>query len=62
MTQVKDTEEMPTGLRLGGDRICNNGEIESSTEDFIDRCLEICGDILLCQDLKISIFSINIFR
>lgn len=38
-----------TGLRVGGDRICNNAEIESSTNDFVDKCLEIYGDILICH-------------
>lgn len=35
------THDYLTGLRVGGDRICNNGETESSTKDFFDMCLEI---------------------
>lgn len=31
---------------LGGDRICNNGEIKSSTKEVADKCLAICGEIL----------------
>jgi hypothetical protein len=42
--------------------ICKMGETESSTKDLVDKCLEICGGILFCQDLNLSIFSINTVR
>lgn len=51
-----------TGRRVGGDRMCNSNEIESSTKDLIDKCLEIDGGIVLYQDLKVSTFSINTVR
>ncbi|RDX92279.1 hypothetical protein CR513_25617, partial [Mucuna pruriens] len=44
-----------TGLRVGGDRICNNGEIKSSTKELADKCLEICGGILWCQIINSKI-------
>lgn len=51
-----------TGLRVGGESMCNRNEIESSTKDLIDKCLEINGGTVLYQDLKLSTFSINIVR
>lgn len=39
-----------TGFKVGGDRICKNGEINSSANDLVDKCLEMCGDILICQE------------
>lgn len=51
-----------TGLSVEGDKICNKGEIESSTRDLIAKCLEIYGGILFCQDLNISTLSINDIR
>lgn len=51
-----------TGLKFGGDKICNNGEIKSSIQDFVEICLEMHGEIFCCQDLRISIFSIRIVR
>lgn len=51
-----------TSLIVGGDRMCNSNELESSTKDLIDKCLEIEGEIVLYQDLKLSTFSINMVR
>lgn len=51
-----------TSLIVGGDRMCNSNELESSTKDLIDKCLEIDGEIVLYQDLKLSTFSINMVR
>lgn len=42
---------------VGGDIICNNGEIMSSTKELVDKCLAIDGEILWCQVFKMSIFS-----
>lgn len=51
-----------TGLMDGGERICNNGETESSTKDFVDKCREIDGDIPLCHERNVSILSAKIVR
>ena len=51
-----------TGFKVGGDRICKNGEINSSANDLVDKCLEMCGDILICQERSISIFSNDTVR
>ena len=60
-TVKKENREL-TGLRVGGDRICNSGETTSSTKDLVNRCLEINGDILLIHVFSDSFFSASSAR
>lgn len=47
---------------VGGDKICSNGDIDSSTKDLADKCLDMYGEILLRHKRSISNFSNNIVR
>lgn len=51
-----------TGFIVGGDKICKNGETDSSTKDLADKCLEMYGEILLCHECNVSSFSNDIVR
>lgn len=47
---------------VGGDKICRNGVIDSSTKDLADKCLDMYGKILLCHKRSTSNFSNNVIR